>query len=206
MYEYIKIGAAFVVGVGAGVLGTRKYFQTKYDKICTEEIESVREAMSHRSGHIIEETSIEKPKEFADKLLKEADNGEIRVYSTLNSIYDTKAKLETESNEVKEYIEDLLDKEHPEDDRPEDCYEISEVDYSETALGYDKLCLHYYVNDDMLVNADDGDWTNNDIGLEAIERIRNAEKPELYFRNDPSAKDYEVIRIKSSYYIDMNSR
>ena len=200
MYEYLKIGAAFIIGAGAGILASRQYFQTKYEKIANEEIESVRKTMNNRSGHIIEETSIESPKEFAEKIANMADSdGNIKLYSSIDSLY----QKDEESKATKEYIEKIIESEHPEDDRPEDCYEVTEVDYSETALGYDKLTLHYYIDDDMLVNADDGDWTNNDIGLEAIERIRNAEDSELYFRNDPSARDYEVIRIKGAYYIDM---
>lgn len=199
MYQEIKIGIAFLLGVGTGVLGTRKYFQTKYDKIANEEIESVREAMSRRSGHIIEETSIENPEKFAKKIIEEAKDDNVRVYSTLDNIYSVQQK-----NTIHEYVEALAaEAEHPEDDRPEDCYEISELDYSETALGYDKLTLHYYTEDDMLVNADDGDWTAQDIGPEGLERIRNANEAELYFRNDLTATDYEVIRIKSTYYIEV---
>ena len=55
----------------------------------------------------------------------------------------------------------------------------------------------------MLVDADNGDWSSNDIGVEAIELIRSSDVAELYFRNDPSAIDYEVVRIKGAYYIDM---
>ena len=199
MYQEIKIGIAFLLGVGAGVLGTRKYFQTKYDKIANEEIESVKESISHRSGHIIEETSIEDPEKFAKKIIEESKDNHIRVFSTLDNMYSVQQK-----NTIHEYVEALAaEAEHPEEDRPEDCYEISELDYSETALGYDKLTLHYYIDDDMLVNADNGDWTGQDIGPEGLERIRYADEAELYFRNDPSATDYEIIRIKGTYYIEM---
>ena len=70
-------------------------------------------------------------------------------------------------------------------------------------MGYDKLTLHYYIDDDMLVNADNGDWTAQDIGPEGLERIRHSDEAELYFRNDPTATDYEIIRIKGTYYIEM---
>lgn len=200
MYQEIKIGIAFLLGAGCGVLGTRKYFQTKYDKIANEEIESVKEALSHRSGHIIEETSIEEPEKFAQKIIEESKDNQIRVYSTLDNLYSAPQQ----KNTIHEYVEQLAaEAEHPEDDRPEDCYEVSELDYSETALGYDKLVLHYYIDDDMLVNADNGDWTAQDIGPEGLERIRNSDEAELYFRNDPTATDYQVIRIKGTYYIEM---
>ena len=190
MYEYLKLAAAFTIGVGAGILASKRFFQRKYEKIADEEIASVKESMSHRSGHIIEETSIDDPEKFASKLIEDVKNSDTRttrVYSTIDNMY----------------MQDLAEKEHPEDDRPEDCYEITEIEYSETALGYDKRTLHYYTEDNMLVDADNNDWTSNDLGAEAIERIQTADDGELYFRNDPSAVDYEVVRIKGAYYIDM---
>lgn len=196
MYEYLKLAAAFAIGVGAGILASKRYFQTKYEKIADEEIESVKKSISYRSGHVIEETSIEDPEKFAKKIIEEAKDNNVRVFSTIDSLYSGQTR-------VHNYSDTLVETEHPEDDRPEDCYEISEMDYSETALGYDKLTLHYYIDDDMLVNADDGDWTGQDIGVEAVEIIRHSDEAELYFRNDPTATDYEVIRIKGTYYIDM---
>lgn len=198
MYEYLKLAAAFTIGVGAGILASKRFFQLKYEKIANEEIESVKKSISFRSGHIIEDTSIENPEKFAQKIIEETKDNDVRVFSTIDSLYSQPTRVHE-----RDYIDDLVEKEHPEDDRPEDCYEISELDYSETALGYDKLTLHYYIDDDMLVNADDGDWTGQDIGVEGLERIRHSDEVELYFRNDPTATDYEVIRIKGTYYIDM---
>lgn len=198
MYEYLKLAAAFTIGLGAGILASKRFFQTKYEKIANEEIESVKASISYRSGHIIEDTSIEKPEKFEKALIEESTNNSIRMYSSIDNMYSTK-----KNEDQKRYMAELADREHPEDDRPEDCYEISEIDYSETALGYDKRTLHYYIGDDMLVEADNGDWTENDIGLEGIERIRHCDEQSLYFRNDPSATDYEVIRIEGAYYIDM---
>ena len=193
MYEYIKLAAAFTIGVGAGILASKRFFQTKYEKIANEEIESIRRSAEKRS-HILEESSIDDPEKFANKLIEEVKNNDIRsthVYSTIDNMYQ------------KPTAERILEKEHPEDDRPEDCYEITEAEYSETALGYDKRTLHYYIEDDMLVDADNGDWTNNDLGSETYERIRTTDEKALYFRNDPSAIDYEVIIMEGAYYISM---
>ena len=200
MNEYLRLAAAFALGVGAGVLGTKQFFQTKYEKIANEEIESVREALSYRSGHIIEDTSLDDPEKFEEKLEenKLENGGTIKLYSSIDNMYSV-----AKSEQVKKEIEKVVETLHPEEDRSEDCYEITEEEYSETALGYDKLTLHYYTKDDMLVNADDGDWTNNELGSEAYVRIREATEQNLYFRNDPMTTDYEVVRLDSAYYIDM---
>lgn len=190
MYMEVKLGLAFIFGAGVGVLGTRQFFKTKYEQIANEEIESVKTSLSFRSGHIIEETSIEKPEEFVDAL---ATTG--KLYSSIEDVVPRKVEDEVEQAKA--------EAEHPEDDRSTDIFEISEEDYSETELGFEKKTMHYYTDDDMLVNADDGDWTNQEFDAECIDKIRNSENTELYFRDDANGIDYEVLRIKGAYYIDM---
>ena len=190
MYMEVKLGLAFIFGAGVGVLGTRQFFKTKYEQIANEEIESVKASLSFRSGHIIEETSIEKPEKFVDAL---ATTG--KLYSSIEDVVPRKVEDEVEQAKA--------EAEHPEDDRSTDIFEISEEDYSETELGFEKKTMHYYTDDDMLVNADDGDWTNQEFDAECIDKIRNSENTELYFRDDANGIDYEVLRINGAYYIDM---
>ena len=64
MPEFVKIGAAFTIGLGAGILASKSFFQTKYEKIANEEIESVKASISNRSSHIIEETSLENADQY----------------------------------------------------------------------------------------------------------------------------------------------
>lgn len=193
MYEGLKLTAAFALGAAAGIFGTKEFFRTKYEEIANEEIESVKKSISFRSGHILEENSIEQPEKFAEQLVMESQNEVPVLYSSLDD-----AKLEP----IKEVAERIMESEHPEEDRSSDIYQITEDDFSETELGFDKLTLHYYIDDDMLVNADDGDWTATDLG-DKIQDIRESNAPYLYFRSDSDATDYEVARIKGAYYIDM---
>lgn len=194
MYNGIKLAAAFIFGAGVGVLGTRQYFKLKYEEIANEEIESVKQSMSFRSGHILEETSIEKPEEFANKVSNAIEDS--KLYSSIEVAKQEKI--------VKEQIEKAkAEAEHPEDDRSEDIFEITEEEYSETELGFEKKTMHYYTDDDMLVNADDGDWTNQEFNAECIDKIRDSDDTELYFRDDANGIDYEVLRIRGAYYIDM---
>lgn len=194
MYNGIKLAAAFIFGAGVGILGTRQFFKTKYEEIANEEIESVKRSMSFRSGHILETTSIEKPEEFTDKVSNAIEDS--KLYSSI--------EVAKQENIVKEQIEKAkAEAEHPEDDRSVDIFEITEEEYSETELGYEKRTMHYYTNDDMLVNADDGDWTNQEFNANCIDRIRTSKEAELYFRDDANGIDYEVLRMIGAYYIDM---
>lgn len=197
----LKILAGFVFGVGVGILASKRFFEEKYKRIADEEISSVRANMSRR-GHIIERTSLEEPnivKNDPRKELKMVKNTytkpETKLYSSIDGMY----KLGKKSDAIEQ---DLAEAEHPEDDRADDVYAISEEDFSETELGYDKITLHYYMDDDMLVDADSGDWSSN-MGSDVEQMIRESDKDELYFRDDASGADFEVLRIKGAYYIDV---
>lgn len=201
MIEEVKLLTAFTIGLGAGILASKRFFQTKYERIANEEIESVRAAISHRSGHILESDSLSNPEEFEKKIEEEMSKPEPKVYSTIDNFYQERAE------NMKQYINDIkAESEHPEDDRPADVYEITEEEFSETELGFDKEILKYYTDDDLLINEEDGD---PDLALmsvlsdEDLDKLRNSNEQELYFRYDQYGTDYDIVRVEGSYYIDM---
>lgn len=205
MPEELKLVAAFTIGLGAGILASKRFFQLKYERIANEEIESVKQSFSRRSGHILETSSLDKPEDFKAKIEeKRNDRGDITYYSSLE--YDKISPITTSPAYIHNENDDLkAEQEHPEDDRPDDTYQISEETFSETELGYDKRTLHYYMDDDILVDAVDGDLNTGETLLpkEYIDLIRNSDDAELYFRDDSYGVDYEVLRMKGSYYIDV---
>lgn len=198
----LKILAGFVFGVGVGILASKRFFEEKYKAIADEEIASVRANMGRR-GHILEHSSLEDPENVKPdprkelKMVKSTDiQPKTKFYSSIDNMYESTKKTEEKV--------DPAEAEHPEDDRSETdiSYPISEEEYSETELGYDKITLHYYMDDDMIVDADSGDWSSN-ISPTMEQDIREADEEELYFRNDAAGTDFEVIRIKGAYYIDV---
>lgn len=192
MYNNVKIVAAFTIGLGAGILASKRFFQLKYERIANEEIESVKAKFENRSGHIIERTSLEEPEEFKEKLAEEMKQPEPRIYSTLDSLYET----------PKEVVAELVEAEHPEDDMPEEPFEITEEEYSETELGFEKASLHYYVEDDILADSETGETDlGQTIGDEGINIVRTDNSIVHFFRNPNYAVDYEVIKVEGSYYI-----
>lgn len=207
MYEYVKIGAAFTIGLGAGILGSKRFFQTKYEKIANEEIESVKAKYSMRSGHIIERTSIEEPEEFEEKIAEEMKQPEPRIYSTIDNMYSQQEKpipKERYSDDKEEREDRIVETLHPEEnDYPEEPFEISEEEFSETELGFEKVVLHYYVADDILADADSGNTDlGQTIGDEGLNEVRIGNCIEYFFRNPNYAVDYNVIRVPGSYYIE----
>ena len=193
----LKILAGFIFGVGVGILGSKRFFEEKYKRIADEEIASVRANMGRR-GHILEQTSLEEPEVFEKKVKKELEKPDPKFYSSIDNMY------QTTENVVAAYAKEryAAESEHPEDDKAEEAYVISEEEYSETALSYDKICLHYSIDDDMLLDADSGEWSSQvSSDMEGV--IRDSDKSELYFRDDSIGTDFEVIRIKGAYYIDV---
>lgn len=204
MPEFVKIGAAFTIGLGAGILASKRFFQLRYEKIAEEEIESVKAAMAYRSGHIIEKNSVDNPDDFVEKVETEMNKpGGPEFYSSLGSLYSDPVE---ESRATREEIEQTIaEREHPEEDDAEEMYMISEEQYSETKIHYDKKCLHYYMDDGMLVDAIDGDLVPGEVLLPQVCRdvVLMSDEPVLYFRDDTYGADYEVLRMKGCYYQDV---
>lgn len=200
----LKILAGFVFGVGVGILASKRFFEEKYKAIADEEIASVRANMGRR-GHILEHSSLEEPEKVKPEHPKDPRKP-IEMVRTTDISKESRTPVFVSSidnmYEKKEVKEDPAEAEHPEDDRTDDAYVISEEDFSETELGYDKITLHYYMDDDMIVDADSGDWSSN-ISSTMEQEIRDTDEEELYFRDDAAGADFEVIRIKGAYYIDV---
>lgn len=192
MYEYLKLAGAFTMGLGVGILASKRFFQCKYEKIAEEEIASVKAIYSAKgiNGHIIESTSLNDPEKFEEKI---ANENNTVMHSSIDNMYD----FQTYRTNV------YAESEHPEDDRAEEPFEITEEEFSETELGFDKIILNYYIEDDILANAENGDIDlGQTIGDEGINKVRIGNCIEYFFRNPNYAVDYNVIRIPGSYYID----
>lgn len=202
--NYIKLAVAFAAGVGVGVLGTKKYFETKYDKIFEEEYESVINSRIGL-GHIDDTNSMD-DEEFAKVIEEELKNPDSEFHTSIDDMF---AKNEDEvvrsHAEQEHYMKELAEKEHPIAMSHEEPYQITEEEYAETELSFDKLCIHYYTEDEALVYADSSDAVDagSTIGVDNLDIVKYADDGYLYFRNYTYGADYEVIRIKGSYYIDV---
>ena len=60
------------------------------------------------------------------------------------------------------------------------------------------------MDDDVLIDAVTGDaqFVGESFPQVLLDAVRISEDPELYFRYDPSDIDYEILRMKGSYYVD----
>ena len=181
MKEIIKLLGTFSLGLGAGILVSQRYFKKKYEAIADEEIAVVKSV--YFSNEHIEEPKVSTMQDDSQSLIR-----------VLNS-------------EGYSINDDETEREHPrEEDIP---YEITEEEFSETELSYEKLTLHYFVDDDVLFDpqeeAINGNGMVDDplqvIGEDGVLRLRASDDTyALYFRNDTYGTDYEVKRMSGAYH------
>lgn len=197
--EYLLI---FGCGVAAGALCAQQYFDAKYKAIAEEEIASVKEVY----GRKYREPEPDIPKKKAEKEervvesvpphdRKVADFG----YSTQSRSVDaTDYHKFYESKDEEDNIEvRLAEKEAPsESDYP---YLITDDEYSDTEVSFDKISCTFYVPDQVLVDDLSREVVEPYVyGEDNVEYLVNTDKSLIYIRNEKLGCDMEISR-------DMNS-
>lgn len=178
--------AAFAAGAGCGVLACKSYFEKKYKSVADEEILSVIETYRKKTEELEKEEEKEK---YAKTIYhKHVDN------------YISSAPLEIDVDRVA-----IAEMEHPEDDEPDEQYQITSMDFFDDCE-YDKVSLTYYANDDVLVGPSkfkDEDILDvgSTVGEDAIDLISNGfdDGSALYIRNPKTSTDYEISKSYISY-------
>ena len=212
MNNGIKYVATFILGAGSGVLFSNLYLKKKYQMIADEEIDSVK------SKYYIEKMNWDRDvanaklaenRKDEEEETPEFDEEEVEEYVVRSSLYSSQPDKEEEdiavnlANELYEKREAALTEMasviHPSEDGP---YEISEEEFSETELEYDKVTLHYFVEDDVIYNPGEAAVEmGQTIGDEGVNIVRTeTDRSTLYFRNETYGVDYEVIKIAGSYF------
>lgn len=205
MKDILKIALGFVAGAGVGLGVGKVYFEKKYQQIADEEIESVKECY-HKA---LKQKEVKE--EMTEKIFEQADERPAKKSKDEEDISKAYKSSEPETVTVnafdvaRENIDKIMksvnaDTDRPQEDTAEEPYMITETEFYETNDTYDKVVLHFYMNDGYLVNEnDDVVELANTIGVDAYDLLSHADEAELYYRNDRTGEDYEVIRLYSSY-------
>lgn len=191
-FDYV---ITFAVGLTAGALCAKMYYEDKYKALAEEEIASVKEAFHKDSGKSSEKpenTSTEDEYEeviVRSEYSKPTGNTEVTDYHTF---YKPKEVDDKENMEVK-----MAEKEFPrEESRPRI---ISQEDYDETELSYDKMSCTFYVPDKIVVDDLSREVVEPDIiGEENIEYLLTSNEKIICVRNDSISVDMEISRDESS--------
>lgn len=173
----IRLGI-FSIGVGVGVLTTKTYFESKYQAIADEEIESCRAIFSKKKEKSKNTTDL------ANYVTESKDD--VKSYS------DYYPKKEA-SNEELSKLKTLAPVE-------EEQHEISADEYTDDTE-YDKVALNYYTEDGMLIYEEGEEIAIDEktIGVENLDDFARSTVQTSYFRDPRNEIDYEVIKVDGSY-------
>ena len=180
--KYLKGAAIFLVGNACGAAVSYIYFNQKYEEKKLE-LEEIKE---HYNNKIYREIEV---KEAEDIIKKEG------YISYDNLTNDGIEKV------IKEVSEEAMINDRPNEDYPLEPIVITESDYSETELSFEKADLDYYLGDGALVDeADTLIEIADAIGYYILEDfINNENEHVIYVRNASSGTDYQIKKVSGSY-------
>lgn len=183
----------FSIGMIVGGAVTYKYAMKKADDLVREELESIREYKNRHQNINVNVYGGDGGGE------KEKDLDECQDIIRANGYSGA------DSDEKHIFGFDRAEREHPEDDKPEDenIYVISYEDFSDTHKEYEKVSLTYYEEDDTLIDERD-ELVPCPAGLvgDALERFGDMSDDEnvVYVRNDNFALDFEITKVENGYF------
>ena len=204
-FDYVII---FGVGVVTGVVGSREYFKSKYKTLADKEIESTKHAYSVEKARIEANNTIKENKKPVD-ILNESQLSSVppKLRSDILAEYDGESER-TAVNYQEFYSKDdipegkpleveMAEKEFPSESGK--AYLISEEEYMDSQLLYDKMSCTFYVPDRVLVDDISREVVEQDIlGDELIEYLVRTDDLLVYIRNDNLSCDLEISKQESS--------
>lgn len=192
--KYLKGALLFSSGLIVGSSSAYFYMKKYYNEKKQEEIERIRK---HYDEKINKDKKDVKKTNKKKKELKKNDKiikGEGYVPYHEMSEKEVKKKVKTVSEEA-------LISETPKDGYPDEPIVISEEEYSEHELWFEKLEFDYYLDDGALVDPNDElQSIDATIGYDILEKFLNDENENvIYIRNASLSQDYEITKVGGSY-------
>ena len=180
--RFLKGAIIFILGVGAGASVSYIYFKKKYD----ERKEELDELTEHYLAKIEKEEDVAKN----EKII--SDN----QYVSYDKLSEEGVKTVINEVPLQPVIIDS-----PPEDYPEEPIIITEEDYSERELSFDKLEMDYYIGDNAIVDENSELVEAGDIvGYENLEKFISDESEDvMYIRNASSGSDYMVRKVFGNY-------
>ncbi len=192
--------SSFALGAAIGVLGSKKFYETKYEKLYQEEVESHIASFARRTAAKVSRSeAVEEQPDSPEKKGAPVVEFVANKYEQAKKNYHL-IKTETPQAEEDAEYEDEdevlpvpvvnVDRTMP--------YEISSDEYINEFDHHEKLSLCYYRVDDALVTEDEEIIEDQEslVGncLSTLDM-----QTSVWVRNEPSCIDYEIIALNSSF-------
>lgn len=187
--NFLKGAIIFVSGVAVGAGSAVLIVRKKYADKAESEIKEMRDYYDNLIKEVNDSKKRVEEIKQADEIIKE------QGYVS----YDTMSREEV-NKRVRDISEKAIQKEAPKDDYPEAPFVITEPDFSEEELYFEKVCADYYLDDGALVDENEELINVDDcIGLENLDRFLSSTEGVMYIRNPRLATDYEVTKVGGKY-------
>lgn len=176
--KFLKGALIFLLGSGVGASASYLYFRKMYDE--------KREELAELQEHYTKKLDKEIDKDIATTIIKKEE------YVSYDKLNEEEIKTVIKEREI-----EAIALEAPSEDYPEEPIIITESDYQERELYFDKLEVDYYVEDESLVDEND-ELVNiaDSIGYDNLEEFIADEKEDImYIRNSANSSDYMVRKI-----------
>ena len=189
----------FVAGAVIGGVAAYIYAKRKYEKICDEEIESMREFYQEpyeRPEKEEKNESISHKYRLTDEINRAKAN-----YSQLTKDYhEAPSQEEQETMELMSNPYPFMADHHPEEPAINP-YVILGEQFVNEKRNFDKITLMYYAGNGVLVDQTETVQQDIDelIGRESLNHFGESEDNTLYVRNENLGNDYEVIYVNETY-------
>lgn len=176
--KFLKGALIFLLGSGVGASASYLYFKKLYDE--------KREELVELQEHYTKKLDKEIDKDITTSIIKQEE------YVSYDKLNEEEIKTVIKEREI-----EAIALEAPSEDYPEEPIIITESDYQERELYFDKLEVDYYVEDESLVDEND-ELVNiaDSIGYDNLEGFIADEKEDImYIRNSANSSDYMVRKV-----------
>lgn len=176
--KFLKGALIFLLGSGVGASASYLYFKKLYNE--------KREELVELQEHYTKKLDKEIDKDTVDTIIKK------EKYVSYDKLDEEEIKTVIKEREI-----EAIALEAPSEDYPEEPIIITESDYQERELYFDKLEVDYYVEDESLVDEND-ELINiaDSIGYDNLEGFIADEKEDvMYIRNSANSSDYMVRKV-----------
>ena len=183
--NFLKGAIVFIIGAGVGATGSYIYFKKQYEER-KEELDELRE---HYHKKMQDQTDFK----IAENIIKE------EKYVSYDKINEEEVK--DLSKRIELVQKEAMVADRPSEDYPEEPIQISEEDYQERELYFDKLEMDYYIGDGALVDENEELIEVEDVlGYNLLEDFINDESEDtIYIRNAARSADYMIRKVSGSY-------
>lgn len=176
--KFLKGAMVFILGAGVGSGVTYVILKDKFDRKLNEELSELREHYKNK-----------------EKKAKDVE--------TTEGIINVEGYISKEEvlERVRAISENALSDSRPKEDYPDEPFEITEEDFSERELSFEKVEADYYMDDSALVDDTEEMINIEDcVGYKNIQRFReDNNKDIMYIRNPNLGTDYLVTKLSGSY-------